>query len=82
MKNSKVVNVAIRHYFGNARGFEQEIYNLLMELDSDIELLDIDFYDIDSNIYIWGPFEDFTVERLLICIDGLVDDIIAEMSEE
>jgi hypothetical protein len=78
MRVSTAVKVAIRQYFGGVRGFEQQVYDLLMDLDSEIDMLDVDFSGINPDIYVWEPVETFTVERLLICVDALINDVIAE----
>ena len=83
MRVSTAVKVAIRTYFACARGFEPEIYTRLMDINRNKDSIPysvcgIDFSDINPDIYVWHPFEVFSVETLLVYIDTLIDDIIAE----
>jgi hypothetical protein len=78
MKVSKAVNVSVRVYFACVRGFEQQVYDLLMDTNLTVDIQTVDFCGIDSNIHVYYPFENFTVETILNCIDALIDDIIAE----
>ncbi len=73
---SKAIKVAIRHHFGGARGFEQEIYTRLMDINADN--CDKGFSDINPDIYVWPPFKDYPIETILMSVDRLIDDIIAE----
>jgi hypothetical protein len=78
MRVSTAVKVAIRQYFACARGFEQQVYDLLMGTNLTVDIQTVDFCGIDSNIHVYYPYENFTVETLLNCVDSLIDDIIAE----
>ena len=82
MKVSTAVKVAIRYHFACVRGFEQQVYDLLMDTNLNVDIQTVDFCGIDSNIHVYYPFENFTVETILNCVDLLIDDIIAETKGE
>lgn len=82
MRVTTAIEIAIRVYFANCRGFEKQIYDLLTDKDLDADIQTIDFSDIYANIYVYYPFEGFTVETILNCVDALVNDIIVEFSRE
>jgi hypothetical protein len=49
-----------------------------MDTNLNVDIQTVDFCGIDSNIHVYYPFENFTVETILNCVDALIDDIIAE----
>lgn len=81
MRISKAIKIAIRTYFGNAAGFEFEIYNRLCETNEDA-VMDIDFSDIGPDIYVSTFVEDFDVDQLQAAVGQLVNNIVAEFSGE
>lgn len=82
MNVSTAIKIAIRVYFANSRGFEKQIYDLLTDQNVRANIQTVDFSDINADIYVYYPFEDFTIDALLNCVDALIDDIIAEISGE
>lgn len=85
MRVLKAVSVAIRYHFGNALGFEREIYDKLLELadNNPFDIIDsANFHDINPDIYVWNVFEDMPNRSFIDLIDSLINDIIAEFSGE
>jgi len=90
MDKTKCIAVAIRQYFCNVNGFEQEVYQKLTEfasferqaaiygIDENGEL---DFTEIHPDIVIWSFFETETAHWLLGGIDCLADDMFFSLVE-
>lgn len=79
--HNKAKQVAIRLFFANADGIEDEVYSFLAECDEPDTTWVNDYTD-GKPYQPWQPFEINSVSRILDLVDDLASDIVRTFTDE